>query len=68
MPCEIYPPNLVICRPTLQGMGTAREAWCFNCRRRMRHWLFLTNDQWYDPEPVWKCDGCWGDHTVFPYA
>ena len=43
-----------------------KSAWCFKCRRRAVHRLYILVAEWYDPEPVWKCAGCGGDHTDFP--
>ena len=59
MPCERYG-NLIICRPTVAGLGEARDLYCSNCRSIRRHWLQTTNDAWYDPELFWRCDLCGG--------
>ena len=42
------------------------RAWCFRCRKRHLHRAFVFDPgMYYDPELIWKCDGCGGDHRRF---
>ena len=40
--------------------------YCFACRVRSPHRLWLTDDAWYDPEAIWRCAGCGQDRRKFP--
>ena len=70
MTCEVYG-SLTICRPNPRfwdGAGAARTFWCFGCRARTRHWLWIHSEpfSYYEPIHSWRCDRCWEDRTEFP--
>ena len=46
----------------------AEVKWCFTCRMRGLHRLFLLIAEWYEPEPLWICPHCNHDRTRFPNA
>jgi hypothetical protein len=69
MPYRVYGSALVVCGPgpeQIHGLGEAQERWCFGCRKRTRHWRFVVDMPYYDPEPFWKCDTCWESNDEFP--
>lgn len=49
---------MILCRPTTTGLGEAQDLWCVGCHATTRHWLWTTNDVWYDPMFYWQCGDC----------
>ena len=50
--------TVVVCRPSITGLGEARRLYCVGCRQNRRHWLHATMDAWYEPDFYWRCDTC----------
>jgi len=50
--------TVIICRPRSFGLAEAKDIRCLHCRRETRHWLWCTNDAWYDPTFTWRCGEC----------
>lgn len=45
------------------------ERWCFRCRKRHAGTSVLLDyaePSYYDPIWQYRCDGCHGDHRLFP--
>ncbi len=45
-----------------------RWKWCFKCRKRLPHMLWMAYDPkptYYEPIVFWRCGGCGKDRTRF---
>lgn len=40
--------------------------WCFGCRKRLAHSLWVVSGEYFDPEFYWKCERCKQARTEFP--
>ena len=69
MACLHVAPGIYVCTGQNSKVTATEEyadKWCFKCRKRLRHRLYIHTADYYDPEGSWDCPRCKTDSTRFP--